>query len=702
MMRLNILVLAILATVTLTGCPDSPSSTVEDNIDTNTRANSFQAEFDLENGVIPFPSDLLFAGSADGTLNIPADPAAADFAVISALNALDGFSTIAPITAGFSSSIDETSLIGGDTVRVYEVTLTDIGGAVTGVVGELTPGVDYVVSLSSVDVSRSTVAITPLQPLKPKTGYLVVLTNGIRDSSGLAAASTLTYFITKRSAPLVDDRGRSQLSALDDEGAASLEQVRQLVNAAEAAVTAFDADLSGSEIVLSWSFTTQSNGDVLDAVRAAVDAADVPAASLTDSGADSPLGEADVYVGTITLPYYLSAPTATDPTAPLTSHWRGVDGSHLTQSEPSPVSTGDLTLPLLATIPKGIKPANGWPVVIYQHGITTHRGTVLAIADSLAVAGYAAVAIDLPLHGITGDETDGSAVLRAAGIERIFDLDLVDNATGAPGGDGVMDESGAHFINLSSLLTSRDNLRQAVADLLGLTKALQRLDYDGLDDPETDFDLTNIRFVGHSLGAMVGSIYLTFETSVGAASLAMPGGGVAKLLDGSATFGPLIAAGLNGNGIVKGTADYEAFMASAQTVIDAGDPLNYLSGISADRGIHLIEIVGGNSSPPDQVVPNDVLNISGTVPSPTAGTSPLATLMGLTVATGDLTGGNLQTWVRFNAGHHGSLLSPDDAEGNPDTLSAQVTAEIQTQIATFLATDGSVLDITETSVIAAP
>ena len=697
MMRLNPLVLVIPIMLMLTGCPDSPSSTVEDNIDTNTRANSFQAEFDLENGVIPFPSDLLFAGSEDGTLNIPADPAAADFAVISALNALDGFSTIAPITAGFSSSIDETSLIGADTVRVYEVTLTGIGGAVTGVVGELTPGVDYLVSLSSVDASLSTVAITPLQPLKPKTGYLVVLTNGIRDSSGLAVAPALTYFITKRSAPLVDDLGRSQLSALDDDAAANLEQVRQLVNAAEAAVTAFDPGLNGSEIVLSWSFTTQSNGDVLAAVRKAVDEADVPAALLTDSGADSPLGEADVYAGTITLPYYLSAPTATDPTAPLTSHWRrGVGGT------PSPVSTGDLTLPLLATIPKGAKPANGWPVVIYQHGIMTHRGTVLAIADSLATAGYAAVAIDLPLHGITGDETDGSAVLRAPGIERIFDLDLIDNATGAPGSDGVIDESGAHFINLSSLLTSRDNLRQGVADLMGLTKALQRLDYDGLDDTETDFDLTNIRFIGHSLGAMVGAIYLSFETSVGAASLAMPGGGVAKLLDGSATFGPRIAAGLSGNGIVKGTADYEAFMASAQTVIDAGDPLNYLSGIGAGRGIHLIEIVGGNSSPPDQVVPNNVLNISGTVPSPTAGTSPLATRMGLTVATGDLTGGNLQTWVRFNAGHHGSLLSPDDAEGNPDTVSAQVTTEIQTQIATFLASDGAVLDITETSVIAAP
>ena len=691
---------ALLVVLALAGCGGSPSSTVEDNVDTNSRSNSFQVDFDLENGAIPFPNDLLFAGSQDGTLNIPTDPSAADFSVISALNALDGFSTLAPITTGFSSTIDDSTLVGGDTVRVFEVVLSGVGGAVTQVVGELSPGVDYIVSVSSVDVGGGTLAITPLRPLQPQTSYLVVLTDGIRDSSGVAASPALTYLITKRTSPLVDEQGMSQLSALTDEEAADLEQVRQLVNAAEAAVTQFDSTLSGSQIVQSWSFTTQSVGDVLAVVRDGVDAGEVPAASLTDSGVDSPLGGADVYVGTIGLAYYLSAPTAEDPAAPLTSHWQGAAGSPLTRFNPVPESTGDVTIPLLATIPKGAKPDGGWPVVIYQHGITTHRGTLLAIADSLAAAGYAAVAIDLPLHGITGDETDGSAALRIAGLERTFDLDVVDNATGAPGADGVIDSSGTHFINLTSLLSGRDNLRQAVADLLGLTKALEQLDYDGLDDTVTDFDLTNIRFVGHSLGAIVGAVYLTLEDSVGAASLAMPGGGIAKLLDGSATFGPQIASGLAANGIIKGTPDYEAFMASAQTTIDAADPLNYLDEIGEGRGIHLIDIAGGNSSLPDQVVPNNVLNVSGTVPSPTAGTDPLATLMGLAVAVSDLNGGNLQAWVRFNAGHHGSLLSPNDSENNVDALSAQVTVEIQSQIATFMATNGAVLDITDSSLVA--
>jgi len=57
-------------------------------------------------------------------------------------------------------------------------------------------------------------------------------------------------------------------------------------------------------------------------------------------------------------------------------------------------------------------------------------------------------------------------------IERTFDLDVVNNTTLAPGPDGLIDPSGASFINLTSLLTSRDNTRQGVADLITLARSL--------------------------------------------------------------------------------------------------------------------------------------------------------------------------------------------------------------------------------------
>ena len=71
---------------------------------------------------MPFPTDLLLQGTTDLTLNIPvANPANyGDPAV--AMNALDGFGTVAPWTTTFSSAPPKaSSLVGGQTVRVFEV-----------------------------------------------------------------------------------------------------------------------------------------------------------------------------------------------------------------------------------------------------------------------------------------------------------------------------------------------------------------------------------------------------------------------------------------------------------------------------------------------------------------------------------------------------------------------------------------------------
>ena len=95
------------------------------------------------------------------------------------------------------------------------------------------------------------------------------------------------------------------------------------------------------------------------------------------------------------------------------------------------------------------KPAGGWPAVIFQHGITRNRTDLFALADALSFVGFAAIAIDMPLHGVT----DKTNPFYAKGLERTFDLDLVNNATGASGADGVIDPSGSYFINLQSLLT---------------------------------------------------------------------------------------------------------------------------------------------------------------------------------------------------------------------------------------------------------
>jgi pimeloyl-ACP methyl ester carboxylesterase len=288
-------------------------------------------------------------------------------------------------------------------------------------------------------------------------------------------------------------------------------------------------------------------------------------------------------------------------------------------------------------------------------------------------------------------------------------LDLVDNDTLATVPDNKPDSSGFHYINLRNLAVTRDNVRQSVADLFTLTKALQSMDYDD-NTGNTDFDTSRIYFLGHSLGGIVGSIFLAMEPDVRDAVLAMPGAGLAKLLDGSATFGPIIAGGLQAadNGVVKGTADYEAFMTAAQTVIDPADPINYMDRMRDGRGVLLFEVVG------DMVIPNtvpDTNSPAGTVPAPLAGTKPFAALLGLTpyLTAGTTNGSDLAAWVSFStpdsigSANHSSVLKPlDDPLASGYAESVAVYTEMQKEFADFLDNDGNSLTIDDATYIVAP
>jgi dienelactone hydrolase len=378
-----------------------------------------------------------------------------------------------------------------------------------------------------------------------------------------------------------------------------------------------------------------------------------------------------------------------------------------------PVVKSTETIPLILTTPKlggacgNTVPVDGWPVVIFQHGITRNRGDVLGVADSLAQACMAAVAIDIPMHGIAGTETNGTADFRVPGLERHFDLDLVtqdaDGNITAAVPDGFIDASGTHFVNLKNLLNTRDNLRQAVSDLFVLVDAIEE---GAVTDGANPLDATRIYYYGYSLGSIAGTVFIAMEPNVRDSVLVFGGVGVAKILDGSFELGPSLSAGLAANGVIKGSADYETFLGAAQTVFDSGDAVNFSSLATASRGILFHEMVGGNSSPSDQTVPNTVPDgndTTGTVPAPLAGTEPQLALMGLTQVNATISGAvDLKVVTKFNSGYHGSLLDNGLLPISDPLADPVVTTEIQTQAATFFATDGQTLLVTDDSVLLAP
>ncbi|MBK8284573.1 MAG: hypothetical protein IPK97_06610 [Ahniella sp.] len=169
---------------------------------------------------------------------------------------------------------------------------------------------------------------------------------------------------------------------------------------------------------------------------------------------------------------------------------------------------------------------------------------------------------------------------------------MSNNTTGALVPDGIVDSSGTYFINLSSLLSSRDNLRQSVSDLFTLAKTIPTMSVDG--DATPDFDGSRVFFVGQSLGSIVGLNFVTLEPTVSTSVLSVPGGGIAQLLNGSPTFGPRIRAGLAAQGVNAGTAAFDQFMGAAQQAVDSGDPINFAFAAAGER-ILLHEVVGGGA-----------------------------------------------------------------------------------------------------------
>jgi pimeloyl-ACP methyl ester carboxylesterase len=265
---------------------------------------------------------------------------------------------------------------------------------------------------------------------------------------------------------------------------------------------------------------------------------------------------------------------------------------------------------------------------------------------------------------------------------------LSDNTTGAPGPDGLVDSSGSYFINLPSLLTSRDNIRQAVADLLVLARALPSARYSSVG--AADFDGSRISLVGQSLGGIIGTVFMGVQPDTGIALLNVPGGGIARLLEASPTFGPRIRDGLGAQGLSPGTPDYDAFFGAAQTVIDSADPINWAlaanGSLLPSKRLLLQEVVGGGEVLPDQVIPNAVAG------APLSGTEPLIRVLGLaTITQTTQSAEGIRGAVRFTQGDHGSLLSP--------VASPAATAEMQGEMASLLVSQGAAVQISNPSVI---
>ena len=158
------------------------------------------AVYSLGFGLVPAPNDLLGFTSVDDTLDLPNDDG---LDAIASINSIDGWSTSAHLDVSFFRALDPATMNVGPTgsIRLFEVTLDEVpgevGGEVAGVVAEIDPasgsGPAMDAVLAEEDVLARTMRLRVTRPLKPETGYMLLLTDGITDVAGVPAQRSIEF-----------------------------------------------------------------------------------------------------------------------------------------------------------------------------------------------------------------------------------------------------------------------------------------------------------------------------------------------------------------------------------------------------------------------------------------------------------------------------------------------------------------------------
>lgn len=809
-MKNLVLSLAVVSALGLSACDSESLEDAKQDTQNNDSGIVIPARviFDPSNGVLSIPNDILFTDTLDGTLNIPVDDATDISNPKNALNQLDGWSTQNPFMLGINFpegvSLDGNSVFNPSSVRIFEAVMggganecaTVTRGLACKIVTELAYTTDFITQKSG-----DSVAVIPLKPLKPATTYLLAMTDNLLDDRGTPIEPSSTYELVQQ------DLATMPL------GSDSQKALQAAVNSYEAVVAS--AGVDKKTLIFTMAMTTQSVGTVLSVTKQllatgldpepAKVVVPLPVIVVSDSGmtvseklieagllsAENPdhaslLGlhnAATVSSGTITLPYYLSAPDEGNPTAPLNAWWKarcdsgvmlaglavsdpeaipsgpispndgfcmafglrdlGIDvDRHLTKYNPIPAATMSntlevqMTIPDLATVnfiraglptplPPIEEPEGGWPVVILSHGIPMVKEEMLIVTGNLALQGLATIAIDHPLHGSRGFGPMNAVI------------------------DPLV------YMNLASLPTLRDNLRQTVADLLGLRFGINFL-------AGANINTSRVHYLGQSLGSISGVDFLALTNSpiagaaeqvnamfnVQASTLAMPVQGLAHALLASESFGDLLKANVamagsqelvaavmaaavqadiepNGDGwndlvvqvylaslqqlteqeLAKLEGDFSQFAFAAQTLLDSGDPTNYALTLAAtNTPLQVMEVVGGLELDDGSINGADRLFPNNAPTMPLGGTEPLIALLELTgVSETTIDPENIiSAAVRFVGGDHSSLFWPLPTVSSPDAVvSVRAFQEMQTQAAYYLSSNGHILPITDTPLVLA-
>lgn len=262
------------------------------------------------------------------------------------------------------------------------------------------------------------------------------------------------------------------------------------------------------------------------------------------------------------------------------------------------------TVPFILVTPNTAPPSGGWPVVIFEHGIGGSKEQALGMADSAAAAGYATIAIDQAVHGY---DAGAAGSLTATGV-----------GTGM-GNGRPQAEWASNFFMLPSPLTARANIYTSAFHLWRLERVLNEPAADpaslaaqlgaALGGATIDTGVTTHKFVGQSLGSIVGTVFLAGNSSQTGGSnmkalLSVPGARLAFILHDSPAFKSAVDAGLAAAGVPTDSPAYNQFFVAAQSIADSADPASMMVPLTGQTASRLAGRVAMQEAVGDSVIPN--------------------------------------------------------------------------------------------------
>lgn len=607
---------------------------------------------------------------------------------IDVLNELDGFNLQPRISIPFSGPID----VG--TVNSNTVFLVSLGSTL----GHGSFGKKIGINQIVWDTATNTLHVESDELLDQHTRYAVVVTDGVHDADGRPVSGPdfvhfnhgfghdyadfrrelgQAFNVSRRYAHHHRIVATSVFTTMST--TAILEKIRRHIHRATPAPATFDI----------------GNGGTARAVFAVGDVTSILAVRQTGTAptfsAPAPLplpglqiipgAVGQIAFGKFSSPNYLGAAE----TIPPVGTRFGV---------PAVQSMNDIYFDLF--VPAGPEPAGGWPIAIFGHGFGDSKdGAAFVLAASLAHQGIATIAINVVGHGrgplgtLTINTTSGSPVVVPIG-GRGIDQD----------GNGTIDSTeGSAAAAPRSLVGSTDALRQTDVDLMQLTHVIETggIDIDG--DGVGDFNSHRIYYFGQSFGGIYGTMFLAIEPDVRVGVPNVAGGPIIEIIRLSPVFRGLFIQAAAARGLINapapvyvdenfplrnqppvinnvvGAMAIQQFMDDNEWAGQVGSPVSYAPHLRKDplKGVPAKTVIFQNAKG-DETVPN---------PTNTA-----------IIRAGDLA----DRWT-FYRNDLAVALDPATPT-NPHTFLTNVVAgglgplvalEAQTQIATFFASNGTVV-----------